>query len=216
MTKEYFQIKDNCRKGLLKYLAKAFSLIPKIEKPKILDIGCGTGVPAIWLAENHSAIITAIDTDNKSLTWLQEKILNTNLEKQITTLNISFFDLKSYRDYFDIILAEGFFNVVGFERGFTHAYEMLGNERYFIIHDEYKDHEKKCAFISNNRCKLIDTFSLDENVWWNEYYKQLEAEINALDNEQTKDLFKSDLEEIELYELDPTPFRSIYYIVRKR
>ena len=74
MTGEYYQIKDKCRKELLKYLSEVFFQIPGIENPKILDIGCGTGVPTIWLAENTNGIITAIDTNKHSLDRLQEKI----------------------------------------------------------------------------------------------------------------------------------------------
>ncbi len=44
---EYFKIKDNCRKGLLKYLKKAISIIPTIKNPEILDAGCGSGVPTL-------------------------------------------------------------------------------------------------------------------------------------------------------------------------
>jgi len=40
MNKEYFEIKDNCRKGLLKYLTKAISIIPIIENPRILYVEC--------------------------------------------------------------------------------------------------------------------------------------------------------------------------------
>lgn len=124
-------------------MSKAFSLIPKIEDPRILDIGCGTGVPTLWLAENFNGTITAIDTDKKSLDWLLEKIKDKNLDNQITILHISFFNLKTNPNYFDFILAEGFLNVVGFERGFLKIKEMLRNERYLVIHDEDKDHEKK-------------------------------------------------------------------------
>jgi hypothetical protein len=51
---------------------------------------------------------------------------------------------------------------------------------------------------------------------WNDYYKPLEVEIKNVKLRQTRDLFMSDLKEIDYYKLDPTPFKSIYYIVRKQ
>lgn len=216
MINEYYSIKDKCRIGLLKYLGRAFSFIPKINNPKILDIGCGTGVPTIWMAENLQGRVTAIDTDKNSLDWLQEKIVDKNLDNQIITLNISFFDLSINPNYFDIILAEGFLNVVGFGQGFSRLAEMLRPEGYFLIHDEYRGHEKKYEFICKSNCKLIGSFFLDEGVWWNDYYKRLENEISAINVRRTRDLFKSDLEEIELYKKDAASFRSMYYIVQKQ
>jgi len=67
ILKEYYQIKDKCREDLLMYMKEAVSLLPLINNPKILDIGCGTGVPTIWLAANLGGTITAIDTDSASL-----------------------------------------------------------------------------------------------------------------------------------------------------
>lgn len=215
MLKEYYQIKDNCRAGLLKYMAEAVSILPKINNPKILDIGCGTGVPTLWLAENYGGIITAIDSDRDATDWLKEKILKKGLENKIIVVNISFYDLKQEQCFFDIILAEGFLNVTGFEAGFVKLIGMLKEGGYFIIHDEFKDHEMKCDFIRENDCDLAGTVYLDESVWWSEYYRQLEAEINSMDSKQVKDLFKSELNELDYYRKDPISFRSIYYIINR-
>ena len=216
MLKEYHQIKDNCRTGLLKYLAEAVSLLPKVNNPRILDIGCGTGVPTIWLSENFGGIITAIDTDGNALEYLHAKIIDKKLENQITTCNISFFDLKTEPHSFDIILAEGFLNIIGFKEGLFGMMALLKERGYFVIHDEYKDHEKKCDFIRKNHCDIVGTVFLDESIWWNDYYKQLEEGFGSLDVIQRKDLFKAELNEIELYKKDPSPFRSIYYVVRRQ
>jgi cyclopropane fatty-acyl-phospholipid synthase-like methyltransferase len=215
MLKEYYQIKDKCRAGLLKYLAEAVSLLPKINNPKILDIGCGTGVPTVWLAENFGGTITAIDTDKSALEWLQVKITDKKLEDQITTINISFFDLKTEPPSFDIILAEGFLNIVGFKEGFFGVMALLKEGGYFVIHDEYKGHEMKCDFIRENYCDLVGTVLLDDTVWWNHYYKKLEIEISNLNIWREKQLYESDIKEIELYKLNPSQFQSIYYIIRR-
>jgi cyclopropane fatty-acyl-phospholipid synthase-like methyltransferase len=212
---EYLQIKDKCRKGLLKYLEKALSLIPEFNDPKILDIGCGTGVPTLWMAENCNGNIIAIDPDKNSLNWLRKKIIENNLSGRITPLNISFSDFKSDPGYFDIIIAEGFLNIVGFEKTFPEIIRMLGEKRYLIIHDEYNDHEKKSELIVKNNCRIIDKIFLNEQVWWDDYYKPLEAEIEATDNTYYRNFFETDMKEIEDYKFDPTPFRSIYYIIMK-
>jgi cyclopropane fatty-acyl-phospholipid synthase-like methyltransferase len=214
MLKEYYKIKDICRAGLLKYMAEAVSLLPKINNPKILDIGCGTGVPTVWLAENFGGTITAIDTDKSALEWLQVKITDKKLEDQITTINMSFFDLKS-EPCFDIILAEGFLNIIGFEQGFVKMIGLLKDSGFFVIHDENRDHEMKCDFIRENYCDLIGTVLLDDTVWWNHYYKKLEIEISNLNIWREKQLYESDIKEIELYKLNPSQFQSIYYIIRR-
>lgn len=214
MLKKYYQIKDKCRAGLLKYLAEAVSLLPEANNPRILDIGCGTGIPTIWLAEKYGGTITAIDTDNDALNWLKEKIIKKGLINQITVKSISFYDLKQKSCFFDIILAEGFLNVIGFEVGFVKLIGMLKEGGYFIIHDEFKNHEMKCELIKTQKCELIGTVFMDESIWWNHYYRQLEEEISTLNISQINYLFETEIKEIELYKLDPTPFQSIYYIIK--
>jgi ubiquinone/menaquinone biosynthesis C-methylase UbiE len=214
MITEYHKIKDICRIGLLKYLEKAFSVIPEMDNPEILDIGCGTGVPTLWLANKYPGSITAIDTDPQSLDWLHKKADSKNLSERLIIVNVSFFDFKADSNYFDIILAEGFLNVVGFEKGFEKAIKLLKRNGYFIIHDEFKDHDKKCDFFRKNNCSVVNSIYLDENVWWNDYYKGLASEINKV-NPKIRSLFKSDIKEIENYKLDPSAFRSMYYIIEK-
>ncbi|MGD9328974.1 MAG: class I SAM-dependent methyltransferase [Cyclobacteriaceae bacterium] len=215
MIGEYHKIKDGCRIGLIKYLEKAFSAIPEMDNPNILDIGCGTGVPTLWIANKYTGTITAIDIDPLSLDWLQKKINTGNLRKRLTILNISFFNFKAESNSFDIILAEGFLNVVGFEKGFKKVIKLLKRNGYLIVHDEFKDHDKKCDFIRQNHCRIVDSVYLDEGVWWNDYYKRLLAEIHNKENSKIHSFFKSDIKEIECYKADPSAFRSIYYIIEK-
>jgi len=73
----------------------------------------------------------------------------------------------------------------------------------------------KCEFIKAQKCELIGTVFMDESIWWNQYYRQLEEEISTLTISQINYLFEPEMKEIELYKLDPTPFQSIYYIIRR-
>ncbi|NQT97539.1 MAG: methyltransferase domain-containing protein [Candidatus Marinimicrobia bacterium] len=210
MNKDYFNIKDNCRSGLLKYLFKALSIIPVIENPLMLDVGCGSGVPTLALAENFNGTITAVDIDTKSINRLEEKIKQLDISNIITLHNCSLFEMKLEENLFDIILAEGFLNVVGFQKGFLKVIKLLKRNRFFIIHDEFRDHNKKTEFIESNNCKILGSFRLDEYVWWNDYYKCLEKEISFIRNKDFLELFKTDLHEIELFKQDPSQFNSVY------
>jgi cyclopropane fatty-acyl-phospholipid synthase-like methyltransferase len=190
-------------------------MIPEIPDPQILDIGCGTGVPTLWIAENRKGLITAIDPDKEAIDWLKHKINDRNLSDRVTAMNISFSGFKASPGYYDIIIAEGFLNVVGFESTFPVIVRILRKNGSLIIHDEFRDHDKKCDFIRSNDCRIVDTFFLDENVWWNDYYRQLESDIKAIENDQLRELFSVDLEEIEYYRVNPDAFRSVYYVVEK-
>jgi cyclopropane fatty-acyl-phospholipid synthase-like methyltransferase len=213
MNKAYFQIKDRCRQGLIKYLEKAFSYVPKKGDYMMLDIGCGTGVPTLFMAKHFNGYITAIDTDKPALDFFQDKLIENNLQHTINIQEISFFDFKSENNCFDIILAEGFLNVVGFENGFKKALEFLKPGGYFIIHDEYKDHKSKVDFIAQQNCTFIDSLYLDETIWWNSYYYPLDIHIKAISNPEFKACFERDSSEIDYFETDPKAFKSIYYIV---
>ena len=215
MNKEYFEIKDNCRKGLLKYLTKAISIIPIIENPRILDVGCGSGVPTIMIAEKFNGKITAVDTDAKSIDILREKVKGLNFSNRVTLSNSSFLDIKIENNQYDLILAEGLLNVVGFQKGFLKIIKLLKSKGFIIIHDEFQNQSEKIKFIENNGCKILDSFVLDEQIWWNDYYKCLEKVISSILNEELLKLFKSDLQEIIMFKKNPFRYKSTYYIIEK-
>jgi ubiquinone/menaquinone biosynthesis C-methylase UbiE len=44
--------KESIRKRLLKYTRRAFRMLPEMGGPRMLDIGCGSGVPTLELARS--------------------------------------------------------------------------------------------------------------------------------------------------------------------
>jgi cyclopropane fatty-acyl-phospholipid synthase-like methyltransferase len=216
MINEYFNIRDICRKGMLKYLSKAISILPEIPNPLILDVGCGTGIPTIALAEKYNSQIIAIDIDKDSIDMLNKKIDELNLRDKITAINKSLFDVGFKNEKFDLIIAEGFINTVGFEKGFLKLKTLVKGNGFLVIHDDHRNYEKKINFIENNDCDVVKYSRLDEKVWWNDYYKCLENVIQSTSNEEILKYFKSDIDEIKSYKQEPSRFNSMYYIVKKR
>ncbi len=212
---EYLSIRDRCRMGLVKYLEQVLNDLPEFNNPEILDIGCGSGVPTLWLAGKYSGTITAIDTDKQLLGFLEHKIQREKTSSKVEIKNVSFFDLATEPGCYDLILAEGFLNVVGFEMGFKRVMGKIKNGGYFIIHDEYKDHDSKIALIQKNNCKIVNSLLLDETIWWRDFYFQLEFEINKTENAHLRSLFINEINEIDQYKKNPSLFKSIYYVVSK-
>lgn len=66
--------RDHLRERLLKYTRKAFQLLPELDKPRILDVGCGSGVPTIALAKLGKGEVVGLDMDQTLLDELNRKI----------------------------------------------------------------------------------------------------------------------------------------------
>jgi len=209
-------MKDICRANLSRFLIRAISKIPETERSLILDIGCGTGVPTLVLSNHLNGIIHAIDSDETLLRELDKKILKFGLTKRIFTFHKSVLEIDLPSQLYDIVLAEGLLNVIGFEKGLQIVNKIIKDDGYFIIHDEFAKHEEKLILIDNYKYKIIDSFIIDEKTWWNDYYKCLEEEIALTDDTNKSDIYENELKDIESYKKQPQLFCSIYYVLQKR
>jgi len=210
------EIKDRCRRGLLQYTRKAFLSIPPVDNPEILDIGCGTGVPTLEIAMLTGGHVTAVDSDSSALACLKTKIHAAGYEDRITLIQDSVFTPSFYEKQFDIIVAEGLFNMIGFEKGLRHFTPFLKTNGHFLIHDEATGRDEKHALFKYLGYTQILSFELDESVWWNEYCACLEKAIQEYRNCNDFDrIFAGEIQELDMYRRDPSRFRSIYYVLRK-
>jgi len=208
---DLFEIKDECRKNLNKYTNKAFLTIPKIDKPIILDAGCGTGVPTLSIIELCNGNIFAVDPDKYSINWLIKKVTALKLKDRIKIFNDSILNPALFNFKFDIILAEGLLNVIGFEKGIQIFINYMKDEGYLIIHDEYKNDSEKRGYFKGNNLKLLHSFELDENVWLNEYFYCLKSKIEIF---KENHLFESELKVINDNIRNQNNLKSIYYILK--
>jgi cyclopropane fatty-acyl-phospholipid synthase-like methyltransferase len=206
-----YEIRDSCRRNLNKYTIEAFSSIPPINKPLILDMGCGTGVSTLALTKISNGKIYAVDSDNSCLLWLEEKVKALNCADRIKVIHASVFDENLFDEKFDIILAEGLLNVIGFETGLPVLIKHLKDIGYLIIHDEFKSDREKRALFKKHNLEPLNAFVLNENVWWEDYYRCLEKSISKKDER----LFEKEHNEVIEFKKNPEIFRSRYYVLKK-
>jgi ubiquinone/menaquinone biosynthesis C-methylase UbiE len=195
-------------------------MLPELEKPRILDIGCGSGVPTIELAKLSDGEIVGIDIDQSLLDKLNKKIKENGLSNRMRTMKCSLFEMDFPRESFDIIWAEGLQFIV-FKKRLKEWKQLLKPSGYLVLHEDGKSLSNKLETIPSCGYKLITYFSLPEDVWWTEYYSSLEILINKLrrkykNNPEALKLLSKDQNEIDMVKKNPKDFRSVFYIIQKQ
>jgi len=212
--------KDKIRKRLLKYTRKAFQMLPKLENPRILDVGCGTGIPTIELARLSQGEVLGIDIDQIALDRFSRKIKKAGLTSHVRAVNCSMFDMDFEDESFDIIWSEGSIYTIGFGRGISEWRRFLKPGSSMVIHDEQGDIREKLEKISKYGYQLLGHFMLSIETWLSEYFVPLEnlvAEFHTkyADNPETlKELNQSQIE-LDMFNKNPERNSSAYFIMRK-
>ena len=98
-------LRDKIRKRLLRYTRKAFRMIPQIDRPRILDIGCGSGIPTLELAKLSRGEVIGIDIDQPALDKSIRSIAEAGISKRVQALNRSMLDMDFPEESFDITRA---------------------------------------------------------------------------------------------------------------
>jgi len=212
--------KDRFRERLNKYTRRAFQMLPKIENPHILDIGCGSGVPTIELAKLSGGEIIGIDIKQSSLDELNRKIEEEGFSDRVRTMRCSLFEMDFPDESFDIIWAEGSIWVIGFERGLKEWRPLLKPNGFLVVHDEIKTVSNKLKKIPGCSYKLKNYFSLPEDAHWTEYYRPLETRIKKLymqykNNSEALKILKRHQNEIDMVKRNPNEYSSAFYIMQK-
>ena len=216
-----FQInKDRIRKRFLKYTRKAFRMLPKLDKPRILDVGCGSGVPTMELARLSNGEVTGIDIDDALLDVLRSKIKKAGLSNRVKAVKCSIFDMKFPDESFDIIWAEGSISVVGFERGLREWKRFLKPSGFIVVHDEKGNIEAKLKQISSCGYELLDYFILNEDTWWAEYcvpFENLIAETRTryADDSKVLEELHNAQREIDMFKKNPKLNSSVLFTMKR-
>jgi len=211
---------DHFREVFSKYTIEAFRKLPKLEKPRILDIGCGSGVPTMELARLTDGKIIGIDIDQESLDRLSRKIEQEGLTDRVKAIKCSLINIKFPDNSFDIIWAEGSITSLGVEKSLRGWNRILKPKGFMVIHDEIKHFFKKRDKVVSCGYKMIEHFSLPEEAWWEEYYRPLEIRVKKLYKKYSND--PSALEvlnlhqtEIDIVKASPKSFQSVFCIMQK-
>ena len=204
----------------MKYTRRAFHMLPELDKPRILDIGCGSGVPAMELAGLCNGEIIGLDVNQPLLDILARKSERAGLSDRIKTVNCSMFDMDFPDESFDIIWAEGSIQFIGFARGLEEWRRFLKPNGFLAVHDDIGNIAEKLEQIASCDYELLDYFTLSDDIWWTECYAPLEQWINEMrttyaDNPEALEEVDNDLRFIDTFKRNPKPYGSVFFVMRK-
>ena len=213
--------KELIRKRLTKYSRKALRMIPVINKPRILDIGCGSGVSTLELARLTDGEIIGLDIDQNALDRLNKKIEKAGLSDRFKTLNCSLLDMEFPDESFNIIWSEGSIFVIGFKKGLQEWKRLIRPGGFMVVHDEMGDVEQKLEQISSYGYELLGYFMLDTESWWNEYFAPLEKLVNETrtkyaDDREVHEALNQAQSEMVFFRKFPERNRSVCFVMKRK
>ncbi len=221
---------------------RAFKMLPTASgRPDILDIGCGSGAQTIELALCSGGRVTAVDIHEPFLRALEESAREAWLEDRIQTRTMSMEQLDFPDGTFDLIWSEGAAYVVGLEKGLAAWRRLLRPNGCAAVSEltwltPYPPEEARAFWgaahptmgqIEDNLERArragytpLDTFTLPESAWWNEYYTPQLAKLAKLERRSPKDSVLATLiagarAEIDLYRRHSGAYGYVFYLLRR-
>ena len=172
------------------------------QNSHILDVGCGTGQTAAYLAETFGALVTGIDINPIMVTKAKERMENTNLPVKIMNASIENVSLPDY--HFDFILSESVLSFVDPLKALKEIYRLLKQGGRFIAIEQTVT--KPFVETDKNEIKQFYGFhSLNTQEDWVTYLNQAGFEKIHIQNgmffESEPEYHFSDVIEPELYEM---------------
>jgi len=191
-----------------------------MDKPRILDIGCGSGVPTLELARLSQGEVVGIDIDQPALDKFTRKIREAGLSDRVQAVNCSIFDMDFADGSFDIIWSEGSIFVIGFERGLRQWKRFLKPDGFMVIHDEKRNVKEKLEQVSNCGYELLGYSILSKETWWTEYFAPLgeliaESRTRHTDDPKTLEELHQAQAELDMFKKNPERNSSVCFVMKK-
>jgi SAM-dependent methyltransferase len=223
------------------YTRRAFEMLPHLERPRILDIGCGPGAPTIELARLSDGEVIGIDIHQQYLDQLQTRIDGAGLGGRVRAERMSMFDIDFVDAAFDVVWAEGAIYIIGFERGLAEWRRLIRPGGFMAVHEmcwlrpdppeeiaefwraaypAITSIEGNLAVIDAAGYRLLGHFTLGEDAWWPDYYSPLEQRIEMLRSKYADDVaalsqLDEEQQEIDLYRKYKDWYGSVFFVMQR-
>jgi SAM-dependent methyltransferase len=176
---------EGLRASFLEYTRAAFDAIPRLRRPRILEVGCGSGAATIELARLSDGEITAIDPDGDALEGLHLKIREYGLSSRVRIVRCSIFETGIPAATFDIVWEEGVFHLLETDRVVAEAARLVVSGGYLVMFETDVWLESALGRFTAHGFRQHRRISLPSGAWWRNYYGPLEERVARLKQKYT-------------------------------
>ncbi len=225
----------------LGFTRKAYQMLPRLNRPRILDVGCGEGGPTLELARLSNGEVIGLDTHQPALDRLRRRIDEAGLSDRVRVMRCSMLEMDFPDETFDIIWSEGSIHIIGFEKGLGEWRRFVKPEGFVVVHEttwpqrrlplELRERWRRTYqnirtapeyldAVSAQGYVLLGHFRVPGDVWRHEYFVPLGERILALREKYADDpeacaVLDQEEAEIGLFRKYPDWYDSAFFAMQK-
>jgi SAM-dependent methyltransferase len=192
----------------LAFTRRAFEMLPELDSPRILDIGCGQGGPTLELARLSGGHVTGLDIDQAALDELVARAAAKGLSDRVDVVHGSMDEITFGDGSFDLVWCEAAVVALGFARALREWRRLIRPGGFLVVHDmawlrpdpppEIMNYPQVAhpgmrtvseyiALAAPNGYDLLGHLILPAAFWWGDHFVPLLARIGELRREYAAD-----------------------------
>jgi len=216
---------DGLRDELLRFTRAAWRRLPDLERPRVLELGCGRGTVTLELCRLTDGEIVAIDIDDDALGELRRRVVEVGVGgARLTIFHQSVLELGPPPRPFDLVWAEGVLHLVDLNRGLAACSRQLRSGGFLVSCETVGWHDQALHAFEAADFEVVERLPWPSQTWWTSYYRPLEERVRAVREQLgerqsapgARDLLLRCEAEIAMVKPNPERFDCVHVVFRKR
>lgn len=170
---------EGLRGRFLEHSRRAYRLLPPLERPRILDIGCGRGQQTLELARLGEGEIVGIDVDPAAVSELRRRVERAGLQDRVRALRVSLLENDFESGRFDVLWEEGVLHLLDPAACLPECRRLLQPGGHLVMHETIEWFERTRELLAAAGFEIVGRHMLPEHFWWTDYGEPLEKRIRA-------------------------------------